>query len=98
MVNQLYGDISRLRPTVGRADSTRRNRGAPKERFFYTDSPFRAIGSSYSLGEIFGTGWPERQMGKNVFFHESFLKTKPACRIESASRCESIRFGCGGWI
>ena len=44
------------------------------------------------IGELFGTGWPEKEKGKLI----SFPNAKMARRVESASHCESIRLVAGG--
>jgi hypothetical protein len=50
------------------------------------------------LGELFGTGWPEKQIGKTDFFPKSFPNATTACRGNTASRCDSMILVAGGWI
>ena len=64
------------------------------EGYTHTFTSHKRIAAE-KLGELFGTGWREKQMGILISF-PNLSQKKPACRIESASRCESIGLVAGG--
>ena len=71
--------------------------GSITENYTHTFTPDERSAAE-KLGEFFGTGWPEIDMGKVISFPNLSQKEEGLSAPTAESPCESTRFGCGGQI